>query len=379
MNFIKNLTSSKILILFFLCFFLGALSIWIKYYSIEIPVVLIILYGIILYIAQKKYFIDLLNSEKNSPYFLGFLFTLFALFHLFIRPADWVEREIFRSLSIALITTVVGLMARQALFSFSSIPEGQREILRSLREELEENINKYNEAQSKILNLLEDYSKSKENILKDEKIISEKYISSLNRITLKFSELEKNFSEKIESLIKSLSEYIDEFQAAIDDVIPSDLRGELSHKFDDFHRNYIKNLEKGVTDFQSSLERVSTEMINKVETDFVPALQKSSEAISSTCKEYSTNVGLYSIDLEENSKKIMEKYKGISESLGDYLTKINSIRTNLEYVTDSFKKQAIALDESFETRLTHFSSELEEINKLIESFIEAVNKRLSAL
>ena len=127
------------------------------------------------------------------------------------------------------------------------------------------------------------------------------------------------------------------------------------------------------------MRKISSELIERAEKDYVSVVKKSSEAIESTCRVYSTNVGLYAIDLEENSKKIKDIFIQIVGGLSDYLDKTNYMKTSLEQITDSLKSQVAVFDENLEKRLGQFKAELQSINELIESFIELLKKRISAI
>ncbi len=379
MNYLKHLNSNKIILLFFVSFLIGCSAIWLQIHPIIIPVVVIILYGFILYVAQKKYFIDLLNSEKNSSYFLGFLFTLFALFHLFVKPEGLEEATIFRNLSIALITTIVGLIMRQVIFSYSSIPQDELDLMKSLREHLSESIEKYDLAETRILRLLEDYTELKKDILKNEKDISDEYINSLNRATGIFKKIELDFAEKIDNFTESFAFNIEEFQSDLKDIIPDDMVTNLSKRLDSFQKDYIEKLEDSISNLQASMKRISTEVIQKSGDDYVSALMEGSDVITKACKDYALKVGGYSSELAENSEKINKTYEDILIGLSDYKDKTDLLKSSIEDLTKSFNNQTKIFNKSLEVRLEKFRGELNNINTLIESFLDALNKRISSL
>ena len=98
-----------------------------------------------------------------------------------------------------------------------------------------------------------------------------------------------------------------------------------------------------------------------------------------TARIYSSSVGLFSVDIEDSSKKIRDRFGEISESLGDYIEKTNKIKANLEELTESFQNQVETFDTSYHKRLLQFQNELDSIDELIESFIEAVKKKISTI
>jgi len=378
MDFLKHLNSQKILVLFLIALAIGCLAIYFD--NLTIPVAVILIYGGILWFAQWQYKVFLTLTDKNSPYFMGFLFTLIALFNLFAKSTEAITTKIlFTNLSIALITTIVGLVIRQIIHGSTTVPGSELESMRTLREHLQESLEDYNEAQSRILNLLEDYSINKNEILKNEKRISDKYLKALERATDIFAQLDQDFSGRIQSFLKTFQDYTLEFQATVEELIPENFSQEIAQRFKGFHEGYIEKLESGIGNFQSSMQRISSEIITRAEDDYVNSLKTSSETITSTLGDYSTSVGLLTIEMEENSNKIKDRFSEILANLSDYSDKTESIKQNLAQTSGAFQTQIEVFDEAYQKRLSQFKSELESINGLIESFIEAVNKKLSAL
>ena len=203
----------------------------------------------------------------------------------------------------------------------------------------------YIQAQGKILNLLKDYSAAKEGFLKNEKEISDHYVMTLQKATESFSDLEQGLKDQIGVFIASLSSYVENFKTSIEKIIPQNLSDELAEKYSGFHQDYLNRLKVGIQDFQSSM-KISSGILEKAEEEYVNTLKKSAETINSTCLEYSSSVGLFSVDIEDSAKKIRDRFGEISESLGDYIEKTNKIKENLEELTDSFQTQVETFDAS---------------------------------
>ena len=375
----SNIKPLKTFIIFSAIFFVGCFSIWGNYSPVIIPSSLIALYGIYLYIAQSKYFVDLLDSEKNSPYFLGFLFTLFALFHLFINPIGLNEDLIFKNLSIALLTTIVGLLFRQLNFSFSTLPEDEAEVMRSMREQLTSSINKYHEAQSKIIGLVKNFAEAKIRILSDEKEISDKYIRTLEDATGVLEKFEQQYVEKITVLSTSFSEYINNFQKSVKEVIPDNFKEEIADKLELFHSDYINKLNEGLDNFIGTLNRISDVIVKKGEEEYLAALTDSSDMINSTCKDYSSNVGLYSLQLEEDSKKVSIAYNSIFSQMNSYAEKSKEFGADFEKVTTSLSNQFNMFETQMGNRLEQFKNELDSVNKLINAFLTAMDSKIAKI
>ena len=154
---------------------------------------IVFIYGGILFVILKLYSVDLSETEKNNSYFLGFLFTIFALFDFSIKTGFKVEFNfLFLNLSIALSTTVLSLITRQSLVGLSVPAEGYSQIFRKMKTQLQESLKHFNKAQTIILEFLEDYAKARKSNQERKEKLSDQYLEKLSNE--RFSEMEKAFS-----------------------------------------------------------------------------------------------------------------------------------------------------------------------------------------
>jgi flagellar hook-basal body complex protein FliE len=379
MSFFKNLNSSRIFVLFFAAFSIGTLSIWFNIYPIWIPIIATFLFWLVVYISHKKYFISLSSSDKNYPYFLGFLFTLVALFYLFFKPRGVLSAEtVYQSLSVAIITTIVGLILRLQLISLSSINPDEADLMRSLREQLNENIEKYNEAQAKILSLLNDYSAGNESILKNEMRIADKFQSSLQKATAIFDRLENDFTPRISLLTQSLTKFVENLKSSLENILPESFTEDMSKRLSLLHDDYIKRINEGVGSLLTAIKHISADVVAKVEKDFVNTLKNSSDVLNETCRDYATSVGMHTLTLEDYTKKVSLSAKDIVGSIDSYMTRLTSINENMLLLYNNLHGQISSSDSILTERLANLRKELDAIDKLIESFISVTTDRLKS-
>ena len=132
-TFLRDLGPTQALRLSAIAFVLGFVAIVIDWGSILawvfLPSVPIAAYTWALWVSQATYFVSHSPGTKTSPYILGFLLTLSALFILFLRGGDnLVSGDIdinmlLGQVGAAIMTTAVGLAARQILIATDSAEE----------------------------------------------------------------------------------------------------------------------------------------------------------------------------------------------------------------------------------------------------------------
>ena len=137
-TFLRDLGPTQALWLFFAALVLGLAAIVTDWGSIWAWVLLpsapIVAYSLALWVSQATYFVSHSPGIKTSPYILGFLLTLIALFNLFLRGgADLVSGDIDLNLLLgqvgaAIMTTAVGLVSRQILITTDPAEEQQQQV-----------------------------------------------------------------------------------------------------------------------------------------------------------------------------------------------------------------------------------------------------------
>src|SRR6266704_1707626 len=124
-NFLRNFSASRAFYAFAIAFALGTLSIYASW-GPWVPALPVVLYGLMLLVAQVGHFVSLEDSVKDSPYFLGFLLTLAALLKALAamgadlkNPSAAADSSstLLAAASAAIVPTVAGLFMRQALLS----------------------------------------------------------------------------------------------------------------------------------------------------------------------------------------------------------------------------------------------------------------------
>ena len=226
---------------FFLITYINALDIpsMIRH---SMPVLLVLVYvGVI-----RLWFLDEENHEitnhyADSPYFLGFILTLIALFNIFYNydfatssTGDQLINEVVRNLGIALSTTIVGLIGRNMLKTvyIGAIPN-------PLERSLEE-VNKYSNEFIGYIDSL--------NMLKTT-------LHDINEASIILTNQLSEQIDKQKSAMQTTTEGLVKFQKSVSSV-NSDLEslGKLSSEINTFNSD-IQALKTSLNDFCQMLQK----------------------------------------------------------------------------------------------------------------------------
>src|SRR6266487_45382 len=134
--FLGNLTPGRAFFLFCLALATGVILIVLNLGG-WIAMIPVIVYGALLYIAQAFFLVSLDETVKDSPYFLGFLLTLSAIFKALglasgLSSSGGGQSSLLQAAGEAILPTLVGLFMRQALLSRDPAEDVRQAVFQSL-------------------------------------------------------------------------------------------------------------------------------------------------------------------------------------------------------------------------------------------------------
>jgi hypothetical protein len=418
-------TSKSFSYFFFFYFFTGFLSLWYEYYTLYIPPAFVFIYSITLLIAQNKYYVSLSVDTKNSPYFLGFLFTLAALFKIFmdLPELSGIDKNaisfLVPQIGTALSTTIVGLVLRHVILSFDPASEQQEHILRAATDELKENVSAYKKAQQKLLDLIETFVKHHNEILEAEQKASKDHLNFLSESSDALNKISKTYPQNT----KKLNAYFDNMKERMDYIIEDnipDIQKQLLAKttsnleklgndftkftsklYDDMNLKLIEN-QKKLDVFSSNLNN-SLEEVPKIQTKlleegikrlrdfqntFIDSFKDSSKKSLVEMQDLLSNLKIFSgsfhecssiinNDIKPKLSSISHDYNSLSSDLKTSNETISNTNSTLSNALSNLKEGIISFDKLTLQKLQIFQKELVEVDKLIHSFVEIMKKRLA--
>lgn len=376
-NKLSTLTSSSIFKFFFIFFVIGSISIYFDWYAIYASSACVIFYSLLLIIAQNKYYVSLSQESKDSPYFIGFLFTYVAILNIFFRLSDDNVQITFLVSQIGskLLTTILGLIARQYLISSDPVTDHHNRIFQQATEELKENVAAYRIAQEKLINLIDNFTSKQEEVMLHVHDASVEHLSALTESTNALTKLSRQYPPKIKNLLSGLDEVVVKIEEVAKKTIP-----ELNDSFRDKINSRIEN---EYTNFNLMIENISKRIDDQV------------ISISTKVDNLDSVIGNLSVQFTKCnnilSDGIIIRLKEIENKLNDTVGIINNGHQSTELIKDAtlvflnnindqiskIDKSVTELNDTNINRIRLFSQEINAIDSLIDQFIETTKRRLN--
>jgi hypothetical protein len=185
-EFLLNLTARRAFGIFIVCFLAGVVAIFANFWLPWAPCVVVVAYGMTLLYAAAKLNVPLSEPTNNSPYFLGFVFFLASLLRAFYTASFEQEGQltlVIHQLGVALLTTIVALPLRQALFAFSPAQADEDLFYRNLEEELRRSASEFRRAQVEMVQIIQEMVELRRNFFAEEQQAVQQYVKSLSEAT----------------------------------------------------------------------------------------------------------------------------------------------------------------------------------------------------
>ena len=164
----------------------------------------VLAYGAYLYVITQRKLLPPTAEIKDSPYYLGFLLTLVALLFSFLRIKD--AEYLLNAVGSAISTTLVGLVFRSILHLRDQEDLVQKQIFAELQEDIKRSATGYKRAQQKLIEVIESFVNTREELLERDKQATLKYLIAM-----------EDFLEQLRTL---QAEYFSSLSRAVEEVTP---------------------------------------------------------------------------------------------------------------------------------------------------------------
>lgn len=389
-NLLLPLTPSRSYYIFIFFFSTGTLLTVFDYYTPWSPALVVMFYGGILWYVQDKLFQVLNDPIRNSPYFLGFLFTLVSLFTIFLKTS---ESETFfnisflsRQIGSALTTTIVGLLFRQALITFDPGEDQRVAIFQSLMEELRENASAYKQTQRELIKVLKDFVNTREELYQKEEQMSSKYLSLMSRNYEGISQLLQKYPPQLNSLFKNIDDTLNEFrEKIINNITKTHNEGinESLNKITQFNTHYINEVKSGFDNLLNSLEIINDPNIHKYTENYINGLnitsKKYSDALKNACETMTDKIPAQIDSLNNVFKSSIDSLNLFNDSLKGFRENTQVLPLEITNVCNSLKKSMEEYEITLKSRLNMLEKEIKSINMIMDEFINVTTEKIQRL
>jgi len=194
----------------FFCFvaagFLSVFAIFTGIGQPVLPSLPVLLYGLLLLYVQKSGMVRLGGTVKDSPYFLGFILTLVALFRV-LYGLDLSQSLASQGLAFgaqvggAILTTGVGLFFRQTLLSVDRFEDDADVEFHRLADRIRNDVVEFHHAQELLVKFILEFTKVREEHFTREQKAFKKYVDRLESSQATLSQFVEAFPQRAERLV----------------------------------------------------------------------------------------------------------------------------------------------------------------------------------
>lgn len=313
------------------------------FFRLSIPVLIIAIYAwsgyknlrsVINYPALRA---ARVGQLADSVYFLGFLWTLWAMIDSFVLHDQTIIESIFRAFGYALITTASGTFLRLALLQFSYSAEDQLPVS---HEQIEAEIIRFT-------NAIVDASESLKGFKTQSLTAQGEWVDSLNNSTKALKAAVDNVGAQTADLKNALVEIRNTNAEHINKLIESAL-AQFAQKIQpplEAVNNTVTKMEGAVNTGVKNIERAVEKGTKQTQED----LSKHAEAINTKLIESTKAVEKGTASLAESLPKQMEL---LVSNLTEVSNKIRNINVSSDIVEKTLVQQSTAFSAAFNESLT---------------------------
>jgi len=318
-KFLSNLNPRRAFALFFGALSVGTIFVfggWWKPFSPAVPV---LVYGAVLAAVQERYFVQLGPNLKDSPYFLGFILTLFEILNVVLIgfPQQNADAFLFAEIGAAILTTAAGLFMRQILLANDQAEEAQDRIFRTIAEEVRKDTVEFHDTQKIFVKLVKEFVEAREGMFSEEEKAFADYLKALKDGLLRLGALPKRVEAVLAALEKSGAR-IAEISSGLEDGLGATAQ-RLRRDVDGLADSFVDG-RKQLGDEILSLAQAVNEVAGRMD-GFRAALGQSASSTEQAAKRFGGSVGEFSSKINDATQQI--------DSL---LTDLNRMATDLRGV-----------------------------------------------
>lgn len=318
----------------------------------------ILVYGAILWFCQRRYYVALNSTTKDSPYFLGFTLTLVALARLFLvvgAPGRTpIPSEMLPSIAEALLTTVLGLSVRQALYSLDPGEATRDSAFQALVASIRQNASDFHSAQQQLVALIREFSLSREQMFAAEQSAHSKYVQSLSTAASQLTSLEQSWPTRLTEVESAVRRAAEQLAASTDQSLSA-----------------IRGLQSAVASTTADAQQVvaaSAADIGKRLSEAGRRLEADAVGIASTVRSTSVALRAEREALERDAVDHASRAKELSKSLDVARTGLAAFAAQLSDASTASVPMIQAV--------TAMSNDLKALDGIVDQVIDLLGERI---
>ncbi|MCD4817160.1 MAG: hypothetical protein K8S23_00535 [Candidatus Cloacimonetes bacterium] len=372
-------------------------------YGQWLPSIMVLIYGLTLLFFQNIGSKTLLNQEKDSPYFMGFILTLVALLHILVFYKEVMDSGnfhfLFEGIGVAISTTIVGLSMRYLIVVTDSSQKTEKKLLQILAEQQEKTILSYTNAQDSLFKLISSFSENHQQIINKEMEYHNNYIENVQKFSKDLSNIYGNLnsdcinkSQSIKESEKNIKNSLMNFVSMIDNCTQKigDTKNTIADSVGEFAASIktenvlesMQNLSSSIQSITSNYTRLFDTFKNRIESidldnslkNIVLNIDKiNSKTIDTLEKHIELTNGINS----DFDKKANERFSSFDNSFDKLIKQTTNFGNILDSTSGNVNIAIKEVIEDLKNGIIKTDMDLKIIDKLLTDFTNVVTKHIS--
>ncbi len=326
-------------------------------------------YGLLLFYAQLRYYVDLNATVKDAPYFLGFILTLIALLKVLsgIRPGVTTDPTFLtQHVGAAILTTVAGLFVRQLLLSRDPAEEGRDAVFQSLAKEIKERTVDFYQSQKQFVALVQEFVATREGLFSQEEKAFTRYVERMQAAGTILGRLESEHVERFDKVLTAFDSASTAFARAGSEGatkllhVRQEIEAQLKQEGES-HRRAVASGAEALAASRSALE-AELGALNGVLAGALPLVSEQVKALAAQVAVYPGAVA----GLHESVQSLSQEVLAIRDSIATVGADLKALSSGLG-----------ALPDELGGRLRSISADLKGIDAIVDDLVQLLNKRIA--
>jgi hypothetical protein len=377
-RFFLYLTPGRALLLFSVGLAAGIALIVAPEAPLWAPIVPVVLYAAGLLYAQGRFLVRLDGTLKDSPYFLGFILTLFALYDTFTQLAASSAGAVAVGIVVgkagaAILPTVAGLFLRQVLLSLDASEHAGEALFQSMAQEIRDRAAEFQRMHAGFLDLIREFTASREGMFAREEVAFARYVERLEAGASTLGALQEAFPARAQELLGSVEGLARSLRLAGAEAARQvegwDERWRT--QAEDLRQRQLAETEeagRAATAARDGLRREMDELVSLVTTS-VPTIATHVRGAELALGEYAEGAQRLAGSLEG----VRERADGAGEALAAITQGAAAAGATLQRAAGEMTDQA---GELFRERLAAARADLQAIDRLVDELAAVLARRI---
>lgn len=339
----------------------------------------VVIYGLGLYLRQRSSGISLSTPVKSSPYVVGFIFTLVAVFNVLLEggalrtSGPEALGVLLGQVGVAMATTATGLVLRQVLVLADPQERDAAEVYETLLEQVRHHWAEFAEIERSFVTLLDEFVATRQDMFEAETKASRRFSQALSagrdeHIAASRKHLRAT-DQLIEDIIKAHASLTTETKQMTSKT------GQQTKNLSESMHALISKVKDGGAQIEDNLAQLS-KALNRGGSHLSTFADRIKNTASAT-EEVGARLVEAASDFGTGAQAASEQIRGMKEDLQRISGELGAMPSMIESSLAAIGARAEAVDRSLADRLAKLALEIASVQEILDDTIKALRHKLT--